>query len=68
MDREKQVRDQIKDLQEQLERERVRKITGDNAQTAAEALRQNYDAFVDVGFTEGQAYELLLETLRMNRK
>ena len=68
MDREKQVRDQIRDLQEQLERERVRKITGDNAQTAAEALRQNYDAFVDVGFTEDQAYELLLETLRMNRK
>ena len=68
MDREKQVREQIKELQEQLSRENLRKSSEENARTVAEMLRAEYDAFVEVGFTEEQAYEMVLEVIRSQRK
>ena len=68
MDRTKQVREQIKELQDQLSRENMRKSAEENAQTVAEALRAEYDAFVEVGFTEEQAYEMVLEVIRSQRK
>lgn len=68
MDREKQVREQIKELQEQLSRENLRKSSEENARTVAEMLRAEYDAFVEVGFTEEQAYEMVLETIRSQGK
>lgn len=68
MDRTKQVREQIKELQDQLSRENLRKSAEENAQTVAEALRAEYDAFVEVGFTEEQAYEMVLEVIRNQRK
>lgn len=68
MDRTKQVREQIKELQDQLSRENLRKSAEENAQTVAEALRAEYDAFVEVGFTEEQAYEMVLEIIRSQRK
>lgn len=67
MDREKQVKEQIKELQEQLSREVQRKAAGENAQTVAESLRMSYDAFIEVGFTEDQAYEMVLEIIRSNK-
>lgn len=68
MDRTKQVREQIKELQDQLSRENMRKSAEESAQTVAEALRAEYDAFVEVGFTEEQAYEMVLEVIRSQRK
>lgn len=68
MDREKQVREQIKELQEQLSRENLRKSSEENARTVAEMLRAEYDAFVEVGFTEEQAYEMVLEVIRSQGK
>lgn len=68
MDREKQVREQIKELQEQLSRESLRKSSEENARTVAEMLRAEYDAFVEVGFTEEQAYEMVLEIIRSQGK
>ena len=68
MDREKQVREQIKELQEQLSRESLRKYSEENARTVAEMLRAEYDAFVEVGFTEEQAYEMVLEIIRSQGK
>lgn len=68
MDREKQVREQIKELQEQLSRESLRKSSEENARTVAEMLRAEYDAFVEVGFTEEQAYEMVLEVIRSQGK
>lgn len=68
MDREKQVREQIKELQEQLSRENLRKPSEENARTVAEMLRAEYDAFVEVGFTEEQAYEMVLEIIRSQGK
>lgn len=68
MDREKQVREQIKELQEQLSRESLRKSSEENARTIAEILRAEYDAFVEVGFTEEQAYEMVLEIIRSQGK
>ena len=68
MDREKQVREQIKELQEQLSRENLRKSSDENARTVAEMLRAEYDAFVEVGFTEEQAYEMVLEIIRSQGK
>ena len=68
MDREKQVREQIKELQEQLSRENLRKSSAENARTVAEMLRAEYDAFVEVGFTEEQAYEMVLEIIRSQGK
>lgn len=68
MDREKQVREQIKELQEQLSRENLRKSSEENARTVAEMLRAEYDAFVEVGFTEEQAYEMVLEIIRSQGK
>lgn len=67
MDREKQVKEQIKELQEQLSREAQRKVAGENAQTVAESFRMSYDAFIEVGFTEDQAYEMVLEIIRSNK-
>lgn len=67
MDREKQVEEQIKELQEQLSRETQRKVAGENAQAVAENLRMSYDAFIEVGFTEDQAYEMVLEIIRSNK-
>jgi len=67
MDREKQVKEQIKELQEQLSRETQRKVAGENAQTVAESLRMSYDAFIEVGFAEDQAYEMVLEIIRSNK-
>lgn len=68
MDREKQVIEQIKELQEQLSRENQRKSSEENARTVAEMLRAEYDAFVEVGFTEEQAYEMVLEVIRSQGK
>lgn len=68
MDREKQVREQIKELQEQLSRENLRKSSEENARTVAEMIRAEYDAFVEVGFTEEQAYEMVLEIIRSQGK
>ena len=68
MYREKQVREQIKELQEQLSRENLRKSSEENARTVAEMLRAEYDAFVEVGFTEEQAYEMVLEIIRSQGK
>lgn len=68
MDREKQVREQIKELQEQLSRENLRRSSEENARTVAEMLRAEYDAFVEVGFTEEQAYEMVLEIIRSQGK
>lgn len=68
MNREKQVREQIKELQEQLSRENLRKSSEENARTVAEMLRAEYDAFVEVGFTEEQAYEMVLEIIRSQGK
>lgn len=68
MDREKQVREQIKELQEQLSRESLRKSSEENARTVAGMLRAEYDAFVEVGFTEEQAYEMVLEVIRSQGK
>ena len=68
MDREKQVKEQIKDLQAQLTREHLRKDAQENAQTVAETLRAEYDAFIEVGFTEEQSFEMVLEIIRNQRK
>ena len=68
MDREKQVREQIKELQEQLSRENLRKSSDENARTVAEMLRAEYGAFVEVGFTEEQAYDMVLEIIRSQGK
>lgn len=68
MDREKQVREQIEELKNQLSRESLRKSTEEAAQTVAEQLRAEYDAFIEVGFTEEQSYEMVLEIIRTQRK
>ena len=68
MDREKQVREQIKERQEQLSRENLPKSSEEYARTVAEMLRAEYDAFVEVGFTEEQAYEMVLEIIRSQGK
>jgi hypothetical protein len=37
-----------------------------DAQDTAQMLWMNYQAFIDIGFSEDQAYELLLERIRMS--
>jgi len=64
--REIELQEQIQDLKRQIEMARLMENNEKNAQDAAQVLRMNYQAFIDVGFSEDQAYELLLETIRMN--
>jgi hypothetical protein len=64
--REMELNKQIEDLTRRIEMERLMENNEKDAQNTAQMLWMNYQAFIDIGFSEDQAYELLLERIRMS--
>jgi hypothetical protein len=64
--REMELNKQIEDLTRRIEMERLMENNEKDAQDTAQMLWMNYQAFIDIGFSEDQAYELLLERIRMS--
>jgi hypothetical protein len=64
--REMEMNKQIDDLKRRIEMERLVENNEKDAQDTAQMLWMNYQAFIDIGFSEDQAYELLLERIRMS--
>jgi hypothetical protein len=64
--REMELNKQIEDLKRRIEMERLIENNEKDAQDTAQMLWMNYQAFIDIGFSEDQAYELLLERIRMS--
>ena len=64
--REIEMKKQIEDLTRRIEMERLMENNEKDAQDTAQMLWMNYQAFIDIGFSEDQAYELLLERIRMS--
>lgn len=51
----------------QLKNEREKAVVQDNNVQCAELIRGLYQSYIDVGFTEEQAWEILITQLKNNK-